>query len=270
MRLARIAGLLYLIPTFCGPFSMMYVPSVIVVPGDAGATADRLLSSETLFRLGLVSDSAIVLSELALTAALYVLLKRVSRPIALTAAFARLAMAVVQAVNLLPALAALHLLRAAPAGLEAVQVRALALSALEVKALGVHVWEVLFALHCALLGVLLYRSGTFPRALGVLMLLASAGYGLNGVGNLLLPAGAKLFAAIVAVAAIGGEVPFVLWLLFGRDGRDLVLSRGGRRLRDVRRVVTADGNHVRASGERDRREGGVVGLQHGRGGRASW
>jgi hypothetical protein len=32
---ARIAGLLYLIPMFCGPFSMMYVPSAVVVPGDA-------------------------------------------------------------------------------------------------------------------------------------------------------------------------------------------------------------------------------------------
>jgi hypothetical protein len=33
-----------------GMFSMMYVPSRIVVPGDAAATASKLVASEWLFR----------------------------------------------------------------------------------------------------------------------------------------------------------------------------------------------------------------------------
>src|SRR4051794_39438282 len=107
---ARMAGLLYLIPMFCGPFSMMYVPSAIIVPGDASATASRLLASESLFRLGMLSDAAIILSEVALTALLYVLLRPAGRALALTATFARLAMTVLQGVNLLPHLAALQLL----------------------------------------------------------------------------------------------------------------------------------------------------------------
>jgi hypothetical protein len=226
---ARVAGVLYLVPMLFGPFSMMYVPSVILVTGDPTATAHRLVASETLFRLGLLSDSAIVLSEVALTAVLYVLLRPAGRTLALTAAFARLAMTVIQAVNLFPLLAALQLASSASArsALDAAPIDALVLSALEVHGLGVHVWELFFALHCLLVGVLIVRSGAFPRVLGVGMGIAALGYALNGIGCLLLPGAAPLLGAIVAVAAIVGEVPFVLWLLFKRQVPERGLVVGG-------------------------------------------
>ncbi len=213
---ARVAGLLYLVPLFCAPFSMMYVPSVIVVPGDAPATATRLLASESLFRLGLVSDAAVFLSEVALTAVLYVLLRPAGRALALTAAFARLAMAVIQGVNLFPHLAALQVLHGAHylTALDASQRQAVALFALDLHGLGVHVWELFFGLHCAVVGVLIYRSTFLPRALGVLMGIAALGYSLNGLGNLALPGAARILAAVVGVAALVGELPFLGWLLF--------------------------------------------------------
>jgi hypothetical protein len=213
---ARVAGLLYLVPLFCGPFSMMYVPSVIVVRGDVSATAGRLLASEALFRAGLLSDAAVFLSEVTLTAVLYFLLQPAGKALALSAAFARLAMAVVQAVNLLPQLGALLLVHGGPdlAGFDTGQLQALALGALNLHALGVHVWELFFALHCALVGVLVFRSGFLPRALGVLMGAASLGYLLSGAGNLVAPAAAPTLAAIVGVGALVGEIPFLGWLLF--------------------------------------------------------
>jgi len=207
---------------FCGPFSMMYVPSVVVVPGDASATATKLMASESLFRLGLLSDLAICLSEVALTAVLYVLLKPAGKTLALTATFARLAMTIIQGVNLFPLLATLKLLGSADSLLafEVGQVQSLALLMLDLHALGVHVWEIFFGFHCLLVGVLAFRSGYFPRALGVLMMIASLGYSLNGIGNMLVPSGAPYFATVVAVAALVGEIPFVLWLLFkGVDGQ---------------------------------------------------
>lgn len=212
---ARLAGLLYLVPMFCGPFSMMYVPSTIVVPGDATATAANLVASEGLFRLGMLSDSAIVVAEVVLTAMLYVLLRPAGRTLALAATFARLGMTVLQAVNLLPQLAALQLVGGAAylAAFDVGQRHALALLSLHVHDVGVHVWEIFFGLHCLLLGVLIFRSGFFPRTFGVLMGIAAFGYALNGLGNLVAPGSAPVFAAIVGIAALVGEVPFVLWLL---------------------------------------------------------
>lgn len=209
---ARLAGLLYLVPMFLGPFSMMYVPSTITVPGDAPDTAANLLASESLFRLGMLSDAAIVLSEVALTAVLYFLLKPAGRTLALTATFARLGMTVLQAGNLVPQLAAIALVTTQPSAFDLHQVQDLALFALRVHDLGVHVWEILFGLHCQL-GVLVFRSGFLPRAFGVLLGLAAFGYSLNGPGNLVAPANAPLFATIVGLAAVVGEVPFVFWLL---------------------------------------------------------
>jgi hypothetical protein len=215
---ARAAGLLYLVPLLCGPFSMMYVPSVIVVPNDAPTTASRLLASESLFRLGLVSDTAVFLSEVALTAVLYVLLRPAGRVLALTATLARLATAVIQAANLFPQLAALQILGGAAylSAFDVSQRQAAALGALNLHALGVHVWELFFGLHCAIVGVLLFRSSFFPRALGVLMGIAALGYSLNAFGNLVMPGAAGVLAALVGVTALIGEIPFVVWLLFGR------------------------------------------------------
>jgi hypothetical protein len=69
---------LALVLVVCGPFSMMYVPATLVVPGDAAATADRVVAGESLFRLGILSDTAIFLTEIVLIGLLYALFKPVS------------------------------------------------------------------------------------------------------------------------------------------------------------------------------------------------
>lgn len=204
----RTAGLLYLLPMFLGPFSMLFVPSRVLVAGDAAATLDHLRAAESLFRLGLASDLVIVLSEVALTAVLFVLFEPVSRVLALTAAFARLVMTALQGANLLLHLGALD---AATRG-DATRT----LSLLEVHGQGMHVWETVFALHCLVLAVLVFRWGSAPRAFGPLLALAGLGYLLNGLGALLVPSAAPLLAGVGGLAAVVGEVPFVFWLVLKR------------------------------------------------------
>jgi len=210
---ARRAGALYLSLTLLGPFSMMYVPSVVFAPGDPEETMARIVASERLFRAGLASDVTIVLVEIVLTAMLFVLLSPFGKELALAATFARATMTVLQAMNLLPMLAALYLAKQAallhdPEG-AASEVRL----AFELHALGAHVWEIPFGLHCLLVGVLVYRSRAFPRALGAMMAIAGVGYAADGLGALVVPEAAPALATLVAVTAVVGEVPFVLWLL---------------------------------------------------------
>lgn len=58
-RTARLAGTLYFISAIIAPFSLIYVPSKIIVKGNAAATAENMLANEMLFRtsiaLGIVS-----------------------------------------------------------------------------------------------------------------------------------------------------------------------------------------------------------------------
>jgi hypothetical protein len=172
------------------------------------------MNSASIFRLGMLSDAVIVLSEVALTAVLFFLLRPAGRTLALTAAFARLGMTVLQAANLVPHLAAAALVTSAvPSGFTADQVHTLAFVAFRVHEFGVHAWEILFGLHCLMVGVLVFRSGFFPRMFGVLMGIAAFGYSLNGLGNLVAPNSAATFTAIVGLTALIGEVPFVFWLL---------------------------------------------------------
>ena len=186
---ARVAGLLLLIVAVLGPFSVIYVPSTLIVPGDATATADNIEASKWLFRLGIVSDSVIFLIEIVLTVLLYVLLRPVSRTLSLVAAFARLAMAIIQGINLLPYFTALLLLSGAGylRVFEPDQLEALALLFLNAQQYGVYIWEAFFGFHLFVLGYLIFKSGYFPRILGVLVVVGALGYLIDSFGNFLYP-----------------------------------------------------------------------------------
>ncbi len=61
-RTARVAGALYLLVALMAPFHLIYVPNTVIVPGDATATAHKILASEGLFRAGIVSNLAETIS----------------------------------------------------------------------------------------------------------------------------------------------------------------------------------------------------------------
>ncbi|MDH5637065.1 MAG: DUF4386 domain-containing protein [Nitrospinota bacterium] len=211
----RVAGIIFLILLVCGPFSMMYVPTTLIVPEDATATAKNIIASKTLFRMGIISDTIIFLSEVVMVVMLYALFKSVSVAGSMIAAFFRLAMAVIQGSNLLLHFAVMSLLSGVSylAVFNEDQLSALVMLLLEVHDHGAYIWEAFFGLHCLALGYLIYKSGFFPPALGVLMTIASLGYMTDSLGNMLFPGNKGLLAGIVSVTAIIGEIPFFLWLL---------------------------------------------------------
>ena len=78
-RLARIAGLLYLIVGIFGGFAIAYVLPKVYAPGDATTTAANVLANASLVRIGVVADlfQATVFVFLGMT--LYHLLKHVNK-----------------------------------------------------------------------------------------------------------------------------------------------------------------------------------------------
>ena len=212
---ARIAGVLYLIIFLVAPFAFEFGRTSVVVSGDATATVANLMASESVFRMGMVAEAVVVLVEIVLAAILYVLLRPVSKPLSLATAFSRLAEAIVQAVNLLTGLPALLLLGGATylTVFEPDQLNALMLLFIDMNAFGILVWGVLFGFHLLLLGYLVYKSGFWPRILGILLILASLGYLAQSFGHILVPQYDELLATVVVVLAVPGELAFTLWLL---------------------------------------------------------
>src|SRR5204862_6336856 len=79
---ARVAGALYLIANIFAPFTLLYLPSRFIVRGDAAATANKIIASESLFRLGIAGNSFTFIANIFLALALYQLLKVVNRSMA--------------------------------------------------------------------------------------------------------------------------------------------------------------------------------------------
>ena len=78
-KTARIAGVLYLILFPLGLFGVLYISSTLIVPGDVPTTANNIMTSESLFRIGFVSDLISATVWLLLPLALYRLLKSVNK-----------------------------------------------------------------------------------------------------------------------------------------------------------------------------------------------
>lgn len=213
---ARTVGALYLLIFFVGPFAFFMGRTSVVIPGDAAATVERLLASETMFRLGMVAETVIVLVEIVVSALLYVLFRPVSRPLALAAAFARFAQSMLQAVNLITAVPALLLLGGAGyvSAFAPEQVNALVLLFLDANAFVILIWGLLFGFHLLLLGYLVYRSGFMPRTLGALLIIGAVGYLAQSYGHILAPQYDALLATVVIVLSIPGELALTVWLLW--------------------------------------------------------
>jgi hypothetical protein len=75
-KTARVAGLLYFLSSLPAPFSLLYIPSVFMVMGDATATANKIRTSELLFRIGIVAELMSATIFIFVGLAFYHLLKR--------------------------------------------------------------------------------------------------------------------------------------------------------------------------------------------------
>src|SRR5215510_10700007 len=95
-RLARIIGLLFLLTILAGIFAQGFVSERLIVFSDSAATATNILTHKGLFQLGFTVYLIEMACQVATAALWYVLLRPVSRPIALTAAFIELAGAIVK------------------------------------------------------------------------------------------------------------------------------------------------------------------------------
>jgi hypothetical protein len=214
-KTARVAGILYLVITIAAIVAHFYVPSNIIMPDDPAATVKNLISSETLFRIGGVGgELVILLSEIVLSILLYILLKPVNNTLSLVAAASRLLMTAVHGINLLNYF--FVLLLASGTGYAAVfgaeQINSLVMLFLDAHRYGFTIGIAFLTLHVFILGYLIFKSGFFPKILGILFIAAGVGYLIDSFA-LLLSSTYETTPAVIAVLIAVGEIAFPLWLL---------------------------------------------------------
>lgn len=210
-RLARIAGLLYLLVGIFGGFAYAYVLGTVYVPGDAAATAANVLANAGLVRIGVVANlfQATVFVFLALT--LYRLLKHAHAHVAGTmvvlVAIASAIMCLNDVFQFVAVLVAAGSSYQAAFGAAGAQ--ALVLLLLDLHHYGFLIAQIFFGLWLIPLGYLANRSGMFPRALAAVLALAGVSYLVDLLVRFLLP---DLGAQITGFLAIPPTVAEI-WML---------------------------------------------------------
>ena len=212
-KTARIAGFLYLIMAITGIFGE-YVRSTLIVYGDAAATASNIMASESLFRIGFISDLTMITCYFLTACVLYMLLKPVNKNIALLFVLFTLGSVSVQFINALNQFAALLLLSGAGylTVFGADQLNALLMLFLNLHKYGYTIAQIFFGLWLLPLGYLIFKSGYFPKILGILVMIACFGHLLEFFQIFLFP-GYEVIAYPGLVAAMIGEFSFFFWLL---------------------------------------------------------
>jgi hypothetical protein len=211
---ARVAGFLYLIIIVFGIFSEVFIRSDLIVSGDATTTTTNILASEWLFRLGFVADSIMLLSDVAIAVLFYVLLKPVSKTLALTAAAFRLTQAAILGLNLLNYYTAILLLSDTgyATAFEADQLNALVMLFLDMHRHGYDLGLLFFGLSSLILGYLVVKSDYFPGILGYGLIAAAVIYLTGSLTLFLFPDYVSLITPMYIVPLIA-ELSFCLWLL---------------------------------------------------------
>ena len=211
---ARIGGVLYLIIIVIGFCNEFFVRNNLVVSGDSTATANNIMASESLWRIGIAGDLIMRICDVALMLVLYVLLRSVNRNLALLAVLFNLVQTAVLAAFELILLVALSLLGSADylKVFEPQQLHALTYLFVKSYGYGFGIGLIFFGFVCLLQGYLLFRSGFFPRILGVLMAIAGLSYLTNSFTLILAPAYGGTIFPVLALALIG-ELSLCLWLI---------------------------------------------------------
>ena len=213
-KAARIAGAVYLSMCLTAPFSLLYVPGKLIVRGDATATANNILTHETLFRFGIVGELFGSVIFILLGVALYRLLSGVNKTWAGLMIALVLVSAAVGFLNVLNNIAALTLFRGGEflTVIDKPQRDALAYLFLRLQNQGIFMNEIFWGLWLFPFGLLVYRSGFLPRVLGVWLMLNCFAYVVLSLIALLFPPYYDS-AFLIAQPVLFGELAIMLWLL---------------------------------------------------------
>jgi len=212
---ARFGGLLYLVIIVAGLIGELAVRGTLVVSGDPVATASRIMASPMLWRVGIAADLLMHVCDVFVMWAIYVLLRPVSRRLALLVLLLNLIQTAVLVANKLFLLVPMLLLGDAPYlhGLASAQLQVLSYVAIRVHGYGFGVGLIFFGAVCLIEGHLIRRSRFLPWVIGLAMQIAGVCYLINSIALLLAPElQAALFPAILLPAFVA-ELSFALWLL---------------------------------------------------------
>jgi len=211
----RVAGFWYLLLIFIGPLRLIYIPSKLIVQGDATATVNNIAAHEMLFRLGIASDLAGAIILIFLTLSFYRLFVGVDRTLAvLVVIFGGVMPALIYFVGVVDDFGTLMVVRRADflSAFDQPQRTALAMLFLKLRDSQNTAAEILWGVWLFPLAVLVYKSRFLPRFLGVWLAIGGLAYIALSLAGTLSPQYQGTVFTISQPASFS-EIALTLWLL---------------------------------------------------------
>jgi hypothetical protein len=210
---ARVAGLAYIVIIMLGIFSVNFIESDLVVPGNDAATVSNIMANELRFRISVAGEIIMFVLVVLLSLALYVILKTVNKNLALLALLWRLGEAIIGGgVTVISGLIPLLLLNREIA-FETEQLQALVGLFLDVRSAGLDVVLMFIGMGGTLFCYLFFKSKYVPRILAAWGMLTYLSMLILAFASVLLPNLSEMIK--MAFYAPGGlfEIIIGLWLL---------------------------------------------------------
>lgn len=214
-RLARIAGVLYLLVGITGGFSEGFMEPRVYAAGNASATAANVVANASLVRLGVVAELLDGTLFVFLAVTLYALLSHVHKGVARAML---VLVAISTGITCLNAIFEFEGLRVATDSVYAAALggggsHAVVLLLLDLQHYGLLAAQIFFGLWLVPLGYLAYGSGLFPRALGVLLVVGGVCYLIDLLVAFLAPDLSGAVHGFIVIPSALAEISMVVYLL---------------------------------------------------------
>ena len=212
---ARTAGIAYLIIIVAGLVGEMFIRNKIIVSGDAAATAVNIENSALLWRIGIAGDLLMHICDVIVMIGLYVLLKPVNRNLALMAMLFTLIQTAVLVANKMNLLMPVFLSGNAEylKVFSREQLQSLAYVFVKAHGYGFGIGLIFFSFECFLNGYLIFKSGFFPKALGIMLQVAGLCYLINSTALILAPSLTDVLFPAILLPPFIAELSLCLWLI---------------------------------------------------------
>ncbi len=212
---ARAGGIAYLVIIAAGFFTEMVIRNAIIVPGDAAATAKNLLASPLLWRIGIAADLLMHVCDMIVLLVMYTLLKPVNKNLALLMVFFNMIQTAVLVANNMNMMTPMFLSGSADYlhAFTPDQLQALAYTFIRAHGYGFGSGLIFFGCACLISGYLIFRSGYFPKIIGVMIQLAGICYLINSFALIIAPEFAHLLFPAILLPAFAAETSLCLWLI---------------------------------------------------------
>jgi len=215
---SRRAAILYFLNGLPAPFALLYVPSVLIVRGNAAATANNVRNSETFLRSGMAGELFSATLVIFAVLAFYTLFNAVSGKYARAMLVLMLISVPICYVNVLNDLAAITFARG-PEFLSSFaqpQRDAFVLFFLRLHNQGLALAQIFWDLWLFPFGIAVIRSGFIPRFVGIAVMIAGFGYLISSSVSLFLPASAQGIGQLAMILGVG-ELAFFWLLIWGAE-----------------------------------------------------